>query len=221
MTRMEALTAAIMSGDAQSTAEILEAEPGLNSLVTSGGATPLLLALYYGNRDIAQLIIRRGHELSLHEAAAYGDLTRVRELVEAQPELVNRTSADGHWPLGLACFFIHPPIVDYLIEKGADVNAASQNNQRVTPLHAAAASRSVSIASTLLENGADVNTRQNGGFTPLHAAAQNGQVALIKLLLEYGAQPDVKADNGQTPFDQARQNDHAEAANLLKPVTSD
>jgi uncharacterized protein len=221
MTRMEALTAAIMSGDAQSAAEILEVEPGISSLVTAGGATPLLLALYYGNRDIAQLIIRRGHELSVHEAAAFGDLTRVRELVEAEPELVNRTSADGHWPLGLACFFVQPQIVDYLLEKGADVNAASQNNQRVTPLHAAASSRSVSIAGMLLENGADVNARQNGGFTPLHAAAQNGQVALIKLLLEYSALLDVKADNGQTPFDHARQNDHAEAANLLKPTESD
>jgi uncharacterized protein len=218
MSDIEMLTTAIKTGDAQKVTEILDQQPDLTNQLTEGGASPLLLAIYYGNQAIAKLIVDRGHVLSIHEAAAFGDLMRVRELVEVEPELANRVGSDGHLPLGLACFFLHKDIVEYLLEKGANVNDASQNNQRVTPQHAASASRSVSIVKMLLEHGADPNARQNGGSTALHSAAQNGQVEMIQLLLDHGAQTDVRTEGGQTPFDLAQQNNHTDAADLLKPA---
>jgi uncharacterized protein len=221
MSQMEHLTEAIKAGDANNVSEILDREPGMTNLLTASGASPLLLAIYYGHQKIARLIVDRGHPLSIHEAAAYGDLGRVRELVEADPELVHRFSPDGYQPLGLSCFFLNNEIAEYLLGKGADVNIASQNNQRVTPLHAAAASQSVTIVRMLLQHGADPNSRQNGGFTPLHSAAQNGQIEMIQLLLEHGAQPELKAENGKTPFDMALENDHLESARLLDPAAKD
>jgi uncharacterized protein len=221
MSQMELLTESIKAGDADRVSEILDREPDLTNLMTAGGASPLLLALYYGHRNIAHLMVDRGHVLSIHEAAAYGDLVRVRALIEAEPELTDRVSPDGHLPLGLACFFLNAEVVNYLVEKGTDVNAASQNSQRVTPLHAAAASQSVSIARSLLEHGADANARQNSGFTALHSAAQNGQLQMIQLLLEHGGQPALKADNGKTPFDVALENGQLEAAQFLSPAEKD
>jgi uncharacterized protein len=219
MTQIKSLIEAIQSGNAKLAEEILQQEPGITNQRSEGGASPMLLAIYHGKLDIAQLIVQSGHTLSIREAAAYGDLERVRELVEAEPELTNRVGSDGHLPLALSCFFLNIEIAKYLLGKGADVNAASQNNQRVTPLHAAAASQSVAITQMLLQHGADANARQNGGFTPLHSAAQNGQIDLIKLLLEHGAQPDVKADDGKTPLDLAEEYNHSEAANLIKSAT--
>jgi ankyrin repeat protein len=213
---MEMLTTAIKTGDAQKVTEILDQQPDLTNQLSEGGASPLLLAIYYGHQAIAKLIVDRGHVLSIHEAAALGDLVRVRELVEAESELANRVASDGHLPLGLACFFLHEEIVEYLLEKGANVNAASQNNQRVAPLHAASASRSVSIVRTLLEHGADPNARQNGGSTALHSAAQNGQVEMIQLLLRHSAQANARTEEGETPLDLAQRNNFTEAITLLK-----
>jgi uncharacterized protein len=221
MSDIEMLTTAIKTGNAQKVTEILDQQPDLLNQLTEGGASPLLMAIYYGNEVIAKLIVDRGHVLSIHEAAAFGDLMRVRELVEAESELANQVGADGHLPLGLACFFLHEDIVEYLLEKGANVNDASQNNQRVTPLHAASASRSVSIVRTLLEHGADPNARQNGGFTALHSAAQNGQVEMIRLLLAQEAQADVRNEDGETPLDIAQKNNFTEAVTLLKTGQGD
>jgi uncharacterized protein len=217
MTLLDQLFDAIKHGDEQKTAELIDQHPDLLLQAAPDGPTPLLLALYYNNRPISNLIIERGHTLTIHEAAAYGDAVRVRALVEGQPDLVNQPGPDGHYPLGLACFFLNTAVVEYLIRMSADVNAASQNDQRVTPLHAAAASRSISLARLLLENGADPNARQNGGFTPLHSAAQNGQVELIEVLLEHGAQRNVLTDDGKTPFDLAVDYKHPEELDLLKP----
>jgi uncharacterized protein len=216
MTLLDQLMDAIKHGDEQKTADLINQDPALLQQAAPGSPTPLLLAVYYNNRQLSNLIVARGHALTIHEASAFGDEARVRALVELQPELANQPGPDGHYPLGLACFFLNTGVAEYLIQMGADVNARSQNNQQVTPLHAAAASRSASLAHLLLKNGADPNTRQNGGFTPLHSAAQNGQVDLVHLLLQHGAQRDVLSDDSKTPFDLAQDYKHPELLDLLR-----
>lgn len=54
------------------------------------------------------------------------------------------------------------------------------------------------VASLLLENGADVNARDNYGLTPLHYVSENG---CVDLLLEAGADPQARTCDGQTPED--------------------
>ncbi|XP_043855878.1 2-5A-dependent ribonuclease [Dromiciops gliroides] len=52
----------------------------------------------------------------------------------------------------------------------------------------------------LLEKGADVNVRGEGGWTPLHNAVKKVSKDIVQLLLDKGADPHIKKDNGATPF---------------------
>jgi ankyrin repeat protein len=89
-----------------------------------------------------------------------------------------------------------------LIDQGADLDTVSSGNvARVPPLGTAAFARLVPMARLLLDAGADVNGRGDGGFTALHSAAQNGHVELVRLLLERGADPDLALEDGRRPVD--------------------
>jgi uncharacterized protein len=60
----------------------------------------------------------------------------------------------------------------------------------------------------LIDQGADVNMTQAGGYTPLHQAAAAGLEELTRILLEAGADPCLCCDQGKTPADYARARNH-------------
>jgi ankyrin repeat protein len=162
------------------------------------GNSPLLLAAYYGAKDIVAFILEFGGRANLFEAAAVGLSTRVIFLLIEEPGALNQFSHDGFTVLGLASFFGHLSIVEFALEHGAQVNLPSNNKMQVMPLHSAAAHRHLAIAKRLLDAGAEVNAKQHGGWTPLHSAVQNKQIALVELLLERGADPKLSDDAGLT-----------------------
>lgn len=86
----------------------------------------------------------------------------------------------------------HRGNVKLLLDLGADINALNYRNE--TPLHAAADSYNPKAVQTLLEHGADVHARNNGGFTALSKAlmcCNNADIAnmaeVAGLLLAAGA----------------------------------
>lgn len=71
---------------------------------------------------------------------------------------------------------------------------------KVSQLQKAVKEGSVERARQLLEEGADVNGRVEGGWTPLHTAVQANREEMVHLLLEHGAEPCARKDNGASPF---------------------
>ncbi len=204
----------VQRGDQKSVARAIEHNPALVNARNEGGVSAVLLALYYGHPRLAKYLSSL-RELDVFEAAALGNTARLEELLAKDPEAANAFSADGYHPLGLAAFFGQFHAAQTLINSGAQVNFASRNPMQVTALHSASARKHTRVARLLLENGADVNARQAGGFTPLHAAVQNKQEDMLRLLLESGAEPLARNARGETPVDMARQAGDENILNLL------
>jgi uncharacterized protein len=208
----------IQLGDRSAIEKMLQDDPGLARFRNASGLSPLMLALYYRQPVIADLLRRCVSNLDVFEASALGDSERVRHLLQQDPDLTNATAVDGFQPLGLACFFGREQVVEVLLAGGAQVNNPSRNMQQVMPLHSAVASRQFKIARKLMAAGANVNATQADGFTPLHGAAQHGDRELVELLLAGGADRSAAAADGQTAEAIASAYGHTVIAQMLAPT---
>eukprot|EP00013_Stygamoeba_regulata_P010426 CAMPEP_0177686892 /NCGR_PEP_ID=MMETSP0447-20121125/33818_1 /TAXON_ID=0 /ORGANISM="Stygamoeba regulata, Strain BSH-02190019" /LENGTH=439 /DNA_ID=CAMNT_0019197059 /DNA_START=180 /DNA_END=1499 /DNA_ORIENTATION=- len=91
-----------------------------------------------------------------------------------------------------------------LIERGADVNAASACGY--TPLHMVCGGMGeesearVDLCKMLILMKAKVNAMSDVEETPLHMAAFRGRLPLVQLLIESGAEPNRKEREGFTPL---------------------
>jgi ankyrin repeat protein len=147
-----------------------------------------LQALYEGDEERAEQLLPADDRLSVFEAAAFGRVERLAQLLRHDPSLVGAFSEDGFTPLHLAVFGRRLEAARLLIEQGADVNVRSTGEiAQVPPLGTAAFVGSPELAELLLDHGADVNGTEAGGGTALDAARANGSEALVRLLVERGA----------------------------------
>jgi ankyrin repeat protein len=209
--------ASIKAGHTAEVTRLLDADPALVNARAEDGLSAVLTAAYYQEPDIARLLVQRGAELNVFEACAAGELPRVKALIDQQPDLINAYAPDGFQPLGLAAFFGHQAIVEFLLSYGAEVNSPSRNGLRVMPLHSAVANKQTEIAELLIDHGADVNAVQADAFTPLHAAAQNGMLDVTRWLIARGADINPRlSSSGQTPLALAIDHQHDAVAELLK-----
>jgi uncharacterized protein len=147
-----------------------------------------LQALYAGDEERARSLLAPDPELSVFEAAAFGRVERLAEILADDPSQASAFSRDGFTALHLAVFGKQEEAARVLLEHGADPNVlATSDFARVPPLGTAAFVRSVALARVLLDHGADPNGAEEGGFTALAAAVQNGDDDLATLLRERGA----------------------------------
>ncbi len=205
---------AIKRGDMEEVERRLQLDPILIH-ARENGLSPILVAAYHHEPAIASFLADKTVAITLFEAAATGKINNVIRLLAREPETVNTYSADGFQPLGLACFFGHYDIAEYLIKAGAIVNSKSNNGLKAAPIQSAAAGGHRKIVKLLLDHGADPNIREQGGYTPLHAAAQNGDEEMIRLLLYGGADLTIKSNDGKTALDLAIEGGHERATLLL------
>ena len=58
--------------------------------------------------------------------------------------------------------------------------------------------RDIKIVKFLVEEGVDIEAKDNRGYTPLHFASYHGCTEIIKFLVEEGADIEAKNNNGKT-----------------------
>ena len=94
-----------------------------------------------------------------------------------KPISTTQPTPPGAGPLYYSTLFGFHRLVEHLI----DVDSQDMNKRggfHSTPLHAASVKGHLSIASLLLKNGADPDSRDDNGGAPLHKVSQGGQLVI-------------------------------------------
>lgn len=205
----------IQSGQNEELEKLLEISPELANQKTDQGISLLQFAVYCRNNKAIELLRQYYTDLNIFEASSLGDLEKIKSILQQDSKLINTYSDDGFTALGLACFFGNYNVITFLLSKNADPNIASNNAFKVAPLHSACAISNFEIAKLLIQNGADVNARQQQGVTPLHSAAHNGQNELVHFLIQNGADCNAQTDSGKTALDMAIEKGFHETAEII------
>jgi ankyrin repeat protein len=102
------------------------------------------------------------------------------------------------------------------------LNEGAKINHPTHPLLVEAAKREkFTLATFLVEKGADVNFPNPQGVTPLYAAAETGDTQLLEFLRDVGADVDCRGPENTTPLMTAAFHSHFRAMELLVEYGAD
>ena len=154
----------------------------------------------------------RGHEFytPLMTAIWYDSPEAAKALIVAGAKVTGPQGYAGETPLTLAARGgpETAPVVELLLDKGAEVNAA--NDFGLTALMDATHKQPVATIALLIQRGAETDGRDHLGRTALFFASERGNVAAVRILVEAHADVKARASNGDTPLSVA-QNDQIQA----------
>lgn len=131
------------------------------------------------------------------KATQYGIFSRVKQLVEEDGYGVNERDAENVTLLHWAAINNRIEIVNYLISKGAIVDAVGGELES-TPLHWATRQGHISMVVLLMKNGASGSLLDGEGCASLHLAAQFGHTAIVAYLVARGENINMEDANGMT-----------------------
>lgn len=220
MSENKAFFEAIRSGDLATVKSLVGTDASLASARNDSGVSGVLTAVYMGRGEIRDFLVASGAAMELAEAAAVGNLARVRELIEKDLARADSFSPDGFPVVALAAFLGHLEVVQYLVAQGADINAPATNGSGYNALTGAVTSGHAAVVQWLLQHGANANYRYSGGYSPLLTAAANGRLDIAKLLLAHGADPHATTNDGKSPLSITKERNHPEVAALFQARAS-
>jgi ankyrin repeat protein len=119
--------------------------------------------------------------------AFYGDVETVRDLLDADPSLIEARNAKDLTPLHVAASREQAEVVRLLLDYGADVHGPTEKGEW-TPIVYAAYRGHLDAIKALVENGAGIT---EGDGNPIHYAGQRKHKSICRYLVEHGAIDDL------------------------------
>ena len=162
---------------------------GLGSnLIMSNGSPAVVFAMQRGAKGVADWLISQPDldvnltdaqgDSALMTASYLGEIAWVQTLLK-KGAVIN---PEGWTPLHYAASNAQVSVVQYLISKGAKVNALSPNG--TTPLMMAARARSTESAVALINSGANTKLTNQAGLSALNYAEKTENTELRAVLLK-------------------------------------
>jgi len=180
-----------VEGGHMNVAELLIAKDADVNIRNKEGLRPIeFFDVYvYEQTGLDRLLLAHGADIpTIHVAASLGDLDKVKTFID-QGVLVDAWGKAGFLN-GTALFFAaragQKKVAEFLIDKGADINAGILKMVG-----------NGEVAELLIDRGANVNGDDNSGW-PLRNAAAYGKIDVMRVLLANSADTEIKDRNGQT-----------------------
>jgi len=129
-------------------------------------------------------------ELNYHEA--WGPIFDKFELY------LEKTDEDGRTVLYYAIYQNNVDLVQFLIDRGANIEAVDDVGR--TLLHCAAYFNFADIVELLVSVGANLSAKDNLGRTPLHQAVCGASIGVVQYLLSQGVDVNVVDNERNTPL---------------------
>jgi ankyrin repeat protein len=190
--------------------------------------TPITLAARRKAHDIVSFLRAKGATLSIVTWLYLGDGQRFEQELARDPTQARLRDEEGTPILHHAVEALQPELVVLLLKCGATVSDADPNAE--TALHRCADMRQApqeavaTMATLLLDRGAEANARNWDDVTPLHQAVRARNLAVVEVLLARGADPNPRdKSRGSTPLRRAVSGTGAGGtagtADLMVPLT--
>ena len=151
---------ACIAGDVARITALLGADSKLTQSHSHDGWTPLHLAAFFGQEQIARTLLEHGSDVNSHS-------------LNAMENTALHAAAAGR----------KPAVIEVLLAHGADVNARQHGGW--TALHAASQNGDVSLVRFLLAHGADREARAANNQSAMDLALTGGHQAVVDILDEH------------------------------------
>ena len=193
-------------------------------VVKNRGRSALFFAAQGGYMKALQAILSSGraninltdkNQLSPLHLASLGRSNEVVAFLIGKGANIDAVDDSGNAPLSFACRIGNVDIVRTFLQAGAAVDLP--DDTLWTPLHLVLQEvkpETHEIVKLLLEYGANVNVRTDGGSMPPHIAAQEGDFDILRDLIAKGADINAEMSKG-TPLMRAVVNGHVDAVEFL------
>jgi ankyrin repeat protein/L-ascorbate metabolism protein UlaG (beta-lactamase superfamily) len=201
---------AILSGKREMIQFLLDNGADVNQKM--GGvyqATPLLLAISRNDLQIAEMIMKNNPNFHLTnaygtdaflEAINMGNFELLRLMFQYGYKINNDGFEERNMPLHRAAF-LHPEMIGYLIQNGADINKANIHGE--TAIMDALYADSLTSFNILLDHQAKYNYQSVNGKSVLMIACSQGKIEAVQKLVDLKADLNLHDQIGQTALHQA------------------
>ena len=122
-------------------------------------------------------------------------------------------AVEGATPLWTASTLGHLDLVKTLVERGADIEHATDSQS--TPLRGAAFDGHLDVVEYLIKRGANIDKPNQVGQSPLTIAAAMKQIETVKHLIASGANVHHKGHNGDMPLHVAVESGSSDVTKIL------
>jgi ankyrin repeat protein len=221
---MTPLLVAAVNDRVAAVGRLLDAGAEIEAVDSEQGATALNFAAFYGQNELARLLVDRGANVNcvnrigtppIQTAVAQNNLAMVGMLLDAGARV--DVCSGGLTLLFIASQDGHADMVRLIMQHGADPNARRPPEfDHFAPLHAAVHHEHQSVIHALAAGGADMNIRAAHGVTPLIMAAAERRSSVATELIRLGADPDIPDDEGWRPIKYAIRNNDGEMCRVLQ-----